>query len=120
MGLAKRRIGAGVLSRHSLYLAVGGIRYDDQWRRCDRGVRLCPDPAKTGSPTLRQDSSPTLAIRDHLVRTMRLILSRVKFWPLIESSGGVFVKSTESTFAVTSVEIPTDCLLASTAVAVMV
>src|SRR5262245_15387243 len=53
-------------------------------------------------------------------RTMRLILSSVQFWPLIDSCGGSCVRSTESTIACTSVEMATDCLLASTAVAVRV
>jgi hypothetical protein len=49
-------------------------------------------------------------------RTTRLILSSVKVWPPIDSTGGVLVTSTESTTPCTSLEIATDWPLASLAV----
>jgi len=42
-----------------------------------------------------------------------LILSSVKLWPPIESTGGVWVRSTESTTPSTSVDTATACPLAS-------
>ena len=49
-------------------------------------------------------------------RTTRLILSSVKVWPPIDSTGGLLVTSTESTTPCTSLEIATDWPLASLAV----